>query len=56
MKKNYQGYGLVKLKRSIMPSMTIVSNNCLGGPISNTLKNSYNSPTVGLYLSLSGIV
>lgn len=44
-----RGYGLIRLKKSINPSMSIISNNCLGGAISNTLQYSYNSPTVGLY-------
>ena len=44
-----QGYGLVKLKQSIKPTMSIISNNCFGSAISKTLKYSYNSPTVGLY-------
>ena len=44
-----QGHGLDMLKKSIKPTMSIISNNCFGGAISNTLKYSYNSPTVGLY-------
>ena len=44
-----QGNGLVRLKKAVNPTMSIISNNCLGGAISNTLNYSYNSPTVGLY-------
>jgi len=50
LKRYYnQGYGHVRLKQSINPSMSIISNNCFSGAISKTLKYSYNSPTVGLY-------